>query len=82
VLTSRRGDVRIVRGDGRSATLSVPGQPDRPVALRRREVPELLTEELRRMDPDDVYAATVRKLHRMSTAAARKSSKSNKKDAS
>ena len=43
----------------------VPGQPDRPVALRRREVPELLTEELRRLDPDDVYAATVRRMHKM-----------------
>ena len=43
----------------------MPGQPDRPVALRRREVPELLTEELRRLDPDDVYAATVRRLRQM-----------------
>ncbi len=67
-LTTRAGDIRISREDGRSATLSVPGQPDRPVALRRRAVPELLTEELRRLDPDDIYAATVRKLHRMSHA--------------
>ena len=59
------GDIRIARGDGREATLSVPGQPDRPVALRRRDVPELLTEELRRLDPDDVYAATVRRLQKM-----------------
>ena len=44
----------------------MPGQPDRPVALRRREVPELLTEELRRLDPDDVYASTVKRLTRMS----------------
>jgi glucose-6-phosphate dehydrogenase assembly protein OpcA len=65
VLTTRKGDIRIARGDGREATLSVPGQPDRPVALRRRDVPELLTEELRRLDPDDVYAATVRRWHKM-----------------
>ena len=36
-----------------------PAQPDRPVALKRRELAELLAEELRRLDPDDVYAATV-----------------------
>ena len=46
--------------------LSVPGQPDRPVALVRREIPALLTEELRRLDPDDVYASTVKRLTRMS----------------
>ena len=67
VLSTRQGDIRIARGDGREATLSVPGQPDRPVALRRRDVPELLTEELRRLDPDDVYAATVRRWHKMNT---------------
>jgi glucose-6-phosphate dehydrogenase assembly protein OpcA len=64
-LDIRGGQIRITRGDGRHATLSVPGQPDRPVGLRRRGVPELLHEELRRLDPDDVYAATVRKLRKM-----------------
>ena len=64
-LTTRGGEIRLARGDGRHATLSVPGQPDRPVGLRRRGVPELLHEELRRLDPDDVYAATVRKLRKM-----------------
>jgi glucose-6-phosphate dehydrogenase assembly protein OpcA len=38
----------------------VPGQPDRPVALRRRPIPELLSEELRRLDPDEIYEETVR----------------------
>jgi glucose-6-phosphate dehydrogenase assembly protein OpcA len=67
-LRTKAGDIRIARSDGRNGTLSVPGQPDRPVALRRRPVPELLHEELRRLDPDDVYAATVRRLHRLRTA--------------
>jgi glucose-6-phosphate dehydrogenase assembly protein OpcA len=62
VLTTKHGDVSVTRGDGRLATLSVPGQPDRPVALKRRELDELLSEELRRLDPDDVYAATARHL--------------------
>ena len=64
VLTSRQGDISIVRTDGKLATLSSPGQPDRPVALKRREIDELLSEELRRLDPDDVYARTVKSMAR------------------
>lgn len=62
VLETREGEVALVRGDGKLATLSVPGEPDRPVALPRREVAELLAEELRHLDPDEIYAATVRRL--------------------
>ncbi|HET8560125.1 MAG TPA: glucose-6-phosphate dehydrogenase assembly protein OpcA [Marmoricola sp.] len=62
VLESREGPIRIHREDGRLATLSSPGRPDRPVALKRREVPELLAEELRRLDEDNIYAAAVRRL--------------------
>ena len=62
VLETRDGPIRLSRPDGRLATLSSPGQPDRPVALQRREVPALLAEELRRLDEDDVYAATARRL--------------------
>jgi glucose-6-phosphate dehydrogenase assembly protein OpcA len=65
VLTSKSGDTSLVRTDGRLATLSSPGQPDRPVALKRRDLDELLSEELRRLDPDDVYARTVKKLARL-----------------
>jgi glucose-6-phosphate dehydrogenase assembly protein OpcA len=65
VLTTSEGDIRIARDSDREGTLMVPGQPDRPVALRRRTLPELLTEELRRLDPDDVYAATVRRLTKL-----------------
>jgi glucose-6-phosphate dehydrogenase assembly protein OpcA len=63
-LETRQGPIRISRPDGRLATFTSPGNPDRPVALRRREVPELLAEELRRLDEDDVYAATARFLAR------------------
>lgn len=76
VLTTSSGDVRLARADGRVATLSVPGQPDRPVALIRREIPDLLAEELRRLDPDDIYAATVRRLLRME--AGRKGGKASR----
>jgi glucose-6-phosphate dehydrogenase assembly protein OpcA len=54
------GPIRISRPDGRLATYSSPGHPDRPIALRRRDVHELLAEELRRLDEDDVYAEVAR----------------------
>jgi glucose-6-phosphate dehydrogenase assembly protein OpcA len=53
------GPISLTRTDGSVATFSVPGQPDRPVALKRRMPSELLSEELRRLDPDDVYASTL-----------------------
>jgi glucose-6-phosphate dehydrogenase assembly protein OpcA len=53
------GPIELSRPDGAVATFSVPGQPDRPVALKRRTPSELLSEELRRLDPDDVYAQTL-----------------------
>jgi glucose-6-phosphate dehydrogenase assembly protein OpcA len=74
VLTTKQGDVSISRADGRLATLSVPDQPDRPVALKRRNVDELLSEELRRLDPDDVYAATARQLVETGTRTATRKS--------
>ncbi|HEX4976468.1 MAG TPA: glucose-6-phosphate dehydrogenase assembly protein OpcA [Nocardioides sp.] len=68
-LSTRAGDIRIERTDGKLAVLSSPGQPDRPVALKRREVDELLAEELRRLDPDDVYARTAKKLAQLSRSS-------------
>jgi glucose-6-phosphate dehydrogenase assembly protein OpcA len=65
VLETKDGPIRVSRRDGRLATFTSPGRPDRPVALKRRQLPELLAEELRRLDEDDVYAATARKLDRM-----------------
>ncbi|GAB2645294.1 glucose-6-phosphate dehydrogenase assembly protein OpcA [Kribbella swartbergensis] len=53
------GPISLTRPDGAVATFSIPGQPDRPVALKRRTTSELLSEELRRLDPDDVYAQTL-----------------------
>jgi glucose-6-phosphate dehydrogenase assembly protein OpcA len=56
------GEISLTRPDGRVANLRIPGQPDRPVALHRRDATELLSEELRRLDPDDVYARTLQEL--------------------
>ena len=61
-MDTKKGPITIVREDGRMATFSSPGRPDRPVALKRREIPSLLTEELRRLDEDDIYAATAKRL--------------------
>ncbi|GAA1586223.1 glucose-6-phosphate dehydrogenase assembly protein OpcA [Actinomadura kijaniata] len=54
-MTTGEGDIEVSRPDGRVATLSRPGQPDRQVSLMRRPMSELLAEELRRLDPDEVY---------------------------
>ena len=56
------GDIAVTRSDGRLARYSIPHQPERHVALKRRETSELLAEELRRLDPDDIYALTVEEL--------------------
>jgi glucose-6-phosphate dehydrogenase assembly protein OpcA len=50
------GEIAISRPDGRVAHLRRLSQPERRVALHRRDTPELLAEELRRLDPDEVYA--------------------------
>ncbi|MGD6746184.1 glucose-6-phosphate dehydrogenase assembly protein OpcA [Streptomyces sp. BH106] len=59
-LESTCGPIVLDRADGTLATLSIQGQPDRAVALKRRETSELIAEELRRLDPDDTYAAALR----------------------
>lgn len=65
VLHTNEGDARISRPDGKLAVFSVPDKPDRPVALKRRDIPELLAEELRRLDEDEVYAEAARRLVKM-----------------
>jgi glucose-6-phosphate dehydrogenase assembly protein OpcA len=63
------GDIVLTRPDGRVAHLCRPGQPERRVALHRREMTELLEEELRRLDPDEIYAESLARF-RASPAAA------------
>ncbi len=48
--------VTIERPDGRSATLTRGDESPRALPLPRRGLGDLLAEELRRMDPDPVYA--------------------------
>jgi glucose-6-phosphate dehydrogenase assembly protein OpcA len=56
------GKVSLSRPDGRNATLAWPGNPERRVALHRRETADLVAEELRRLEPDELYAETLRAL--------------------
>lgn len=71
LLETKDGPIALVRHDGKLAMLSVPGEPDRPVALKRREIDELLAEELRHLDPDDVYADTVKKMAKAASPTSR-----------
>ena len=56
VLERESGPVQLVRPEGNVATLSQPGQPDRRISLAPRADRDCLAEELRRLDPDEVYA--------------------------
>ena len=68
VMETKEGPIRIARADGRLATFTSPDRPDRPIALKRRNLPELLAEELRRLDEDDVYAATIKRMNKEARA--------------
>lgn len=59
------GPVRLHRPSGDVATLSQPGEPERTVELRRRPLDDTLVEELRRLDPDEVYERALRGLSRV-----------------
>ncbi|WP_416967320.1 glucose-6-phosphate dehydrogenase assembly protein OpcA [Streptomyces sp. 4F14] len=59
-LATDAGPIALARPDGSVATLSIQGQPDRAVALKRRDTVDLIAEELRRLDPDDTYASALR----------------------
>lgn len=56
------GAIRVARTDGRMATYQTPRTPQRLVALRRRDINQLITEELRRIDADDVFQQAVTSL--------------------
>ncbi|NAZ80683.1 glucose-6-phosphate dehydrogenase assembly protein OpcA [Kineococcus sp. R8] len=58
-LDRKSGAVELIRPDQTVATLTQPGQPERRIALARRPVKDCLTEELRRLDPDEVYGETL-----------------------
>ncbi|MEU6604290.1 glucose-6-phosphate dehydrogenase assembly protein OpcA [Streptomyces shenzhenensis] len=54
------GEIVIDRPEGPLATLTLPGQPPRTLALKVRPTSELISEELRRLDADEMYAIALR----------------------
>ena len=58
-LERESGPIDLVRPGDVVATLSQTGQPDRRINLPRRELPECLADELRRLDPDEAYAESL-----------------------
>jgi glucose-6-phosphate dehydrogenase assembly protein OpcA len=66
------GPVELRRLDAKSAVLSQPGQPDRRVALSRRTTRECLAEELRRLDPDDIFAEALEAVATTRTRSSKK----------
>ncbi|MGW0331927.1 glucose-6-phosphate dehydrogenase assembly protein OpcA [Streptomyces sp. NPDC003011] len=59
-LGTENGEIVIDRPEGPLATLSLPGQPSRTLALKVRTTSELIAEELRRLDADEMYAIALR----------------------
>lgn len=55
-LVRESGDLLLQRpADGNVASLTAPNAPDRTIALAHRSDAECLAEELRRLDPDEIY---------------------------
>ncbi|OIJ94844.1 glucose-6-phosphate dehydrogenase assembly protein OpcA [Streptomyces colonosanans] len=59
-LGTKKGEIVIDRPEGPMAMLSLPGQPPRTMALKVRPTSELIAEELRRLDADEMYAIALR----------------------
>jgi len=66
-----RGDIIVSRPDGRIAAIARPGMPDREAALPRRSIESLIAEELRRLDPDDIYGEVLERFASGASAAAK-----------
>ena len=55
------GDIEIVRNVPDVATLIQPTQPTREISLPRRSLRDCLSEDLRRLDPDDLFGRVITK---------------------
>ena len=59
VMERPSGNVELVRPGTVEATLTQPGQPSQRIALPRRSLQDCLSEELRRLDPDEVFGEVI-----------------------
>ena len=62
-LTRPGGDVQLYRPGPSIAELTQPGQPAQRISLPRRSLKDCLAEELRRLDPDEVFGETITSLN-------------------
>ena len=60
-LVRKSGDIEIVRRVPDVATLIQPTQPTRDISLPRRSLRDCLSEDLRRLDPDDLFGKVITK---------------------
>jgi glucose-6-phosphate dehydrogenase assembly protein OpcA len=60
-LVRKSGDIEIVRRVPDVATLIQPTQPTREISLPRRSLRDCLSEDLRRLDPDDLFGKVITK---------------------
>lgn len=60
-LLRESGPIELERNMPNVATLVQPGQPTHDISLPRRSLRDCLAEELRRLDPDDLFGEVIRK---------------------
>ncbi len=58
-LTRPGGDIQLFRPGLTIAELTQPGQPEQRISLPRRSLKDCLAEELRRLDPDEVFGEVI-----------------------
>lgn len=59
-LVRASGDIEIARNHPDIATLTQPTQPTRDISLPRRNLRDCLSEDLRRLDPDDLFGKVLK----------------------
>ncbi len=65
-LIRESGSIDLEREHGSIATLTQPDQPSHDISLPRRSLRDCLAEELRRLDPDDLFGEVIKNgLHRL-----------------
>jgi glucose-6-phosphate dehydrogenase assembly protein OpcA len=58
-LHRKSGEIKLERNQPNVATLEQPNQPIHDISLPRRSLRDCLAEELRRLDPDDLFGAVI-----------------------
>ncbi|MFI7588995.1 glucose-6-phosphate dehydrogenase assembly protein OpcA [Spongisporangium articulatum] len=72
-LTRASGPITLERPGGTVGTLTQPGRPERRIAMQRRTDTDCLVEELRRLDPDELFGEVLRAGVPQKRTAAKKS---------